>query len=518
MGTHLTQNPRHPINCGTLGESLLENLQQYFVGKVVGSDESLHLLAMPKQPRQRVLQVRDMKTDGGNFVLLANYHPQHPFPELLCSSAGPPSDAQATVLWEEVEGTKQAISIAETHIDRIQNAVELLLRYQQKLQTLAATHRGVLSALRRLPNEILLHIFDYSVNPAAQDPFSRAPWVVTQVCSHWRTVVVTAPTLWRHVFCSWEVNQHSAFATNMLPLQLERVRGVPVSMHFGWKPLQPVLDLCLRLSSQWEDALFTVQDFMSPPLSDQTFPALKRLTLMCRELGPWPHTRMAGLLPHPEHLIFNQFNWGLPQGLLIPWSQLKKCDLTGLNAVDFFRILGQLRDADVSVARGHRHGNPRGPTSDVPPPPSLIRSLTITDSNQLFLGDVFADLSTPTLETLTMKDNIRGSSHLVERIVGLLGRSACNLQRLSLDTALQEDEMLALLESPYIRNIRHLDLPETGLSPAVILAVTSPLVNFRRLTFHRDSVGKDSLMAAIAARNHPDSEGSPQGQLQVIFA
>ncbi|KAJ7168019.1 hypothetical protein C8R46DRAFT_1094709 [Mycena filopes] len=447
---------------------------------------------------------------------VANYHPQHPFPELLPSSAGPPSDTQATVLWEEVEGTEQAMSIAETHIDRIQNAVGLLLRYRQKLQTLAATHRGVLSALRRLPNEILLQIFDYSVNPAAQDPFSRAPWVVTQVCSHWRTVAVTAPTLWRHVFCSSEVNQHSAFATNMLPLQLERVRGVPVSMHFGCKPLQPVLDLCLRLSSQWEDALFTVQDFLSPAFSDRTFPALKRLTLMHQVLGPWPDTRMAGLLPHLEHLIFNQFKRGIPQGLLIPWSQLKRCDFSGLDAVDFFRILAQLRDADVSVARGH--GNPRGPKSDVPPPPSLIRSLTITDSNQLFLGDVFADLSTPALETLTMKDNIRGSSHLVERIVGLLSRSACDLQRLSLDTALQEDEMLALLESPYIRNIRHLDLPETGLSPAVILAVTSPLVNFRRLTFHRDSAGKDSLMAAIATRNRLDSEGSLEGEeLQVIF-
>ncbi|KAJ7168012.1 hypothetical protein C8R46DRAFT_1094694 [Mycena filopes] len=147
--------------------------------------------------------------------------PPTPYPQLLPSSAGPPTDSQATVLRAEIECTEAAISIADSHLRRLRSALEQLLRYREDLESAVATHRGVLSALRRLPNEILVEIFQYTIIPSGS-AFRRAPWVMSHVSSHWRAVAIGSPMLWRYITAGRV--RDAVFAANLLLLQVQRVR------------------------------------------------------------------------------------------------------------------------------------------------------------------------------------------------------------------------------------------------------------------------------------------------------
>ncbi|KAJ7167020.1 hypothetical protein C8R46DRAFT_268827 [Mycena filopes] len=409
-----------------------------------------------------------------HFASWVDACPPTPYPELLATSAGPPMDLQATVLWVEVERAEVEIATLTPHIKRLQNALERLIRTQNRLNHFAKAHRGVLSALRRFPNEILLEIFQYTINPAAQDAFSRAPWLVSQVCGHWRSVAIASPFLWRHILCpdSWDRESKDK---SMLPLQIQRVQGAPVSMQFpsDHSPWMSSLALCLGISSQWEDLTINYELFVAPALANLNFPTLKTLTLIHRNYHASQPPSQPYCLPVLEHLVLSDLHGrGQLRSLLLPWSQLRKCDLAYLQSADVLGVLSQLRDADVSVLKGHGTNDPH------PTTPSLIRSLTITHPTQNLLRNILDALSSPALTRLTLQDNDaipRGPlGSLGEHVARFLDRSACSLTDLYLDNELDEDDQLHILGSPHIRGVVHLDLPNTVLTSPAIALLASP--------------------------------------------
>ncbi|KAJ7168015.1 hypothetical protein C8R46DRAFT_1270804 [Mycena filopes] len=482
-------------------------------------DETVNMDTATTCPRDTTCSV--------HFASGLDARPPTTYPKLLATSAGPPTDFQATVLWAEVERAEAEIATIAPHIARLQQALKRLIRNRNRLDNFAKTHRGVLSAMRRFPNEILLEIFQYTVNPTAEDTSSRAPWLVSQVCGHWRSVAVASPFLWRHIVCPdlWD-REHKD--ESMLQLQIQRVQGAPVSMQFptGRPPLDSALALCLGISSQWEDLKIEVTPFATPMFHNRNFPTLKRLALIHREYRACGRPSQPHSLPVLEHLMLSDMHGrGELRGLLLPWSQLRKCDMEYLHSVDVLGVLSQLRDAEVSVLNGHGNNDPH------PTTPSLLRSLTITHPTQNFLRDVLDALSSPALERLTLQDNDavprgpRGS--LGERIARFLDRSACRLTDLYLDNELDEDDQLHILGSPHIRSVVHLDLPNTVLTSRAIALLACPLPNLRRLTLRARSLtvpgeGLDEglLLAALATHNQPiisSGGGNWRGALKVVL-
>ncbi|KAJ7168021.1 hypothetical protein C8R46DRAFT_951156 [Mycena filopes] len=419
--------------------------------------------------------------------------PQHSYPELLSTSAGPPTEFQSTVLWAEVNRAEAGISIVDAHLHRLQSAVEKLLLYRENLEFITITRRGVLSALRRLPNEILVEIFQHNIIPN----WSRqvcAPWVASQVCSRWRTVAVASPVLWRHIFLGRGTTQNPQIA-QMLALQVQRVGAAPVSVHITSEPSSSTLALCLGLSSQWEDLQLDIRLFVTPALSNLGFPALKRLHLIYPRLP----VVQGSTTPHPvpvlQHLILSLSDRVLLRSLVLPWAQLRKCNLKSPFYVDLIWILTQLRDADVSVLDGYSAGH--DPHTDAPPTHSPIRSLTISETPQRFICDVFNSLSTPALEELALTTGFPPW----ERIAGLLRRSPCHLTHLRLTAPLTDDDQLHILDLPHIRSLVHLDLPKTCLSSRPIALLASSFPNLRRLTLCRDGLDCSLLLTAFATHN-----------------
>jgi hypothetical protein len=69
--------------------------------------------------------------------------------------------------------------------------------------------KGTISALRGFPNEVIAEIFSHLVTEPVViempiDP-SQAPWNISQVCSRWREVALSMPTLWNDVDIDYDL-------------------------------------------------------------------------------------------------------------------------------------------------------------------------------------------------------------------------------------------------------------------------------------------------------------------------
>ncbi|KAJ7168022.1 hypothetical protein C8R46DRAFT_1191968 [Mycena filopes] len=440
------------------------------------------------------------------------------YPELLSSIAGPPSDSQAAVLRSEIERAKREISTASLHIGHFQDALTRLRRHREEIETFVRTHSGILSTLRHFPNEILLEIFQQTVTESAA--VDRVPWVLSGVCSHWRRVTLAAPSLWTR-FPPLSVKGDHPFSTPMMSLQLERAQHTPLSIDFG-KSISPhALALLLPVISQWEDVTINVSSLMLPQLSGHTFSALKKLTLCSFSRAPTSALDINRIdsLPSLVHLTLNTAGDSyFPRHLLLPWTQLRICELYDASSYDILWILPQLNGGTlVTIIGSIMVAFEPNPTT------SLVRSLTFTDCTPAFLVDVLSNLSMPALDTLIVQ--ISGPTYplypFTGAILALLERSACALQRLCIDTHLNEDDLARLLESPHLQNVTDLEFPRAPLSSRSIAALGA-LPNLRMLVVCGTSADEAALLAALTANrprviSHSAHSGAAAGELRLSF-
>ena len=93
----------------------------------------------------------------------------------------------------------------------------------------------------RLPIELCIRIFEFCVSADAEqlwnfffDDTTKAPWVLSQVCSRWRTIVHESPNLWSVVRVSTDLIEDSRqpleAATELLSHYLMRSKLMPISL------------------------------------------------------------------------------------------------------------------------------------------------------------------------------------------------------------------------------------------------------------------------------------------------
>ncbi|KAJ7753489.1 hypothetical protein B0H16DRAFT_1834562 [Mycena metata] len=421
----------------------------------------------------------------------------------------------------EMARAENEISTAWAHAARLLDEGDKLAQHYTNLQNLVDTYRGVLSTLRRLPNEILLEIFQHTFTHLDNlDTFGNAPWLVIQVCRHWRAVALASPGFWSHFIIPGGENLQSLLMATAFPAQVERVRGGPISIYFAADPSPHVLAMFLPLSSQWDNISLDTSLFMSPPLSDHVFPALRRLTLYY--LGPEPREVCRNdAMPALEDLVLNLYDCGLPKAVKssIPWSQMQKCALRDLDSADFLWIVAQLPHAKVVIRIGN---NLEAPDASLMATTSVIRSLIFAHCSRNFVSDVLTSLSTPALDEFVLSDtrDTFADYPLGERVVQFLDRSGCTLKHLRFNLHLEEQDLIAILGSPHIHSVIHLNFPRTVLPPRALAALAVPLPNLCRLTLG-GALDEGLLLAALSTYNYPTIlplDGNLQlGELQVIL-
>ncbi|KAJ7472789.1 hypothetical protein FB451DRAFT_1175497 [Mycena latifolia] len=321
--------------------------------------------------------------------------PPPPYPAPLISNYEP-LESQIPVLRGTLEDTTRKICAIDEEMER------------------------ALSALRRIPNEVLSEIFlwaigkDETLIPSCWRVY---PWSISKCAAGGEKVGDFYEDLEE-----LDPNQLKSLCA-LISLQLERSgnpQGVP--------PIFDFLLTALTASDRWGNVqtplgpleIHTVRSF------DGEFPALRELPLSfggrCLDPGDTFES-----LPLLEVLTLYSLD-GFPNDLKLPYRQLRKCTLVGRQS-DVMHLL-QLAPhcTDLSFDAGRYNQVIVKPSID-----SSIRSLKIVSSGYNLARSILNSTHAPELDLLSIKSD---SSLLLDGvIVSLLTRSSCSLTTLTVRKA-----------------------------------------------------------------------------------
>jgi len=186
-------------------------------------------------------------------------------------------------------------------------------------RSIAYQQSGVLHPLRRLPEEILLQIFERCADEEAQKwfeydwgfaPNPKSPTRMAGVCRRWRSIALSCPRLWRRVLAPESVTRYTnrkAYTTK---------KGID---HF-----RRGLQLCNGVNLE----LTIPGGFTFPPDVDITTLEVQRLSILDANY-PWPP-----VLPSPKHLwlgqdpVEDEISWEIPLSLLSSTSHITSFCIT----------------------------------------------------------------------------------------------------------------------------------------------------------------------------------------------
>jgi hypothetical protein len=97
-----------------------------------------------------------------------------------------------------IAGPLDAISQLNEEIARLQAMVDDLSRQRDELSKFVENHRALLSGARRLPPELLQHIFLYCLPTDRNAVMSsdEGPILLGRICKLWRDISLSTPQLW----------------------------------------------------------------------------------------------------------------------------------------------------------------------------------------------------------------------------------------------------------------------------------------------------------------------------------
>lgn len=167
-----------------------------------------------------------------------------------------------TPLPDEIDAANAEITEHEHAIAALEAQIKNLMTEISSLRTTQRGHyehirrcKGVITLARRLPEELLTKIFEHCV----ADGWTRAPMVVSHVCSTWRKAAM-APLVWSRIY----LDADSTAALGRTRFWLQRVREVPIdielvaSWHTPRSQLADTIDLLCRRSCQWQSLRITM--------------------------------------------------------------------------------------------------------------------------------------------------------------------------------------------------------------------------------------------------------------------
>ncbi|KAJ7196852.1 hypothetical protein GGX14DRAFT_672117 [Mycena pura] len=448
--------------------------------------------------------------------------PKSPCPDLLLNNLTP-TDLQLHQVRKSIQG-------ADEDIVRLQDAINRLSSQLGALKSFVGRHRGVTSAVRQLPNEILLEIFTHSINTELPSSSKNALSGIIRVCARWRAVALASPSLWRHfVFdrsLSYLQSGEKAKLLRQTSLQLQRSRQTPLSVHLtGYRIEQELLDTLLARSSRWQSATLRIapSDYDQLFTSRADFTILKELTLSFNgdsyygdATGPiqsLPARDATGFVQSLPALVDFTLdaNFGhIPRGFESLWARLLACTLVQCHLEDILPILPLFSpETRVSLV-----GCDGGDDGHLAPGPLAISTLSLNSCHNNFFDGFLrvAAIEAPRLKKFVMSKCYQDQS--LPSIATFLRESSCTLTHLALDVRYATlRELLYLLALPHTRHICALDIDFgcTPSAPIINALATRParhdiVPNLRSFTLRNCSSVLEDIDAgllALHARRRP---------------
>ncbi|KAJ7646952.1 hypothetical protein FB45DRAFT_998278 [Roridomyces roridus] len=311
-----------------------------------------------------------------------------------------PNSAEVAFARDLISRTSVRLTSLDDEILALEDRLEHLKAKRAKLFKYHSDNVSVLSPLRRMPFELLAEIFSWSL-PSRQkrgdaSSVERSPWILARICSRWRQVAVSTPSLWSTIKAIYGVAGVPQLA--MIRTQVERARrSLKICFH-GSENVDSSSQLELfqflsEHSAQWEVLNMQLTTALVPLLGTlrgrlpslrklildwdkaesqvgvdsikcfETAPSLRDVSIQPRGpgvrfipvpfpshqlttyrlIGPWEtHQRILQMAPNLVEarlvvLCDNAAVWPVPSSLTITLPHLERLHVTRVEALNYLR-------------------------------------------------------------------------------------------------------------------------------------------------------------------------------------
>ncbi|KAF6752039.1 hypothetical protein DFP72DRAFT_905907 [Ephemerocybe angulata] len=405
--------------------------------------------------------------------VLSTLPPLTKLPTTLLHSGCFPSNEERASVEQTIAGTKTSLSIINEEITRLKSCIALLEAHRQDVEANMATHQAVLSPIRHIPSEILAEIFLYATSDTKmswphrpEHKADRTPWHLAEVCSYWRSIILSLPTIWStiHVdlFSTYPIHISYPCLTqrfhDFIDTCLDRSKNAPLSLSLRtgtpWTRSSQGVELARELvcsalvaivavSDRWQALSLELKDLFS--FHTLLSPARDRVgCLRSLHLASSGHSATTPRVRKRAQAEVSLTHISQPtRHIRLPWHQLKCLQSKGnhFHEGEFTRLLNQTASLEEFKSEDERVLDLAAPTlastQDATTTSAVhlphLRTLSISNKGS-YISRIFQLFTTPSLTSLSIHSR---TAYNAEHTIAMLRRSSCvlNLRTLNLESS-----------------------------------------------------------------------------------
>ena len=403
-------------------------------------------------------------------------------PTLLFDS----NDGEVEAARRGIELHQREIASLDVKLASLLGEVESITKLKEEHQRQLRRHESTLTLARRLPPELLGHIFQHCVYVY---PF--APLVLSQVCASWRSAAHGTPGIWSVLFIDclrpWSVERTAhwiSMSGSHIPLHIDlyphdislgAVMRILIPHAPRWKTLnidashpsyvQGVLEII-----QAEECKLSVLDTLQLTFAESNQPLDIRRTFADRQCPRLRTIRLRSELLSLVHLPSHITTLSLVS--LNPCLSTR----THLQIIQQLRNLPELQSFYLDLPE---ECYPHGPPSSAGDAILVMQDLqTVILKGEYFTYGILAHLTLPSLRHLGLRelDRASGTPAIGSTFLEMVARSSPPIKILELHgTQLTDDDLIRCFI--YLPTLEELILHDSDISDEVFHYLCSPTIN-----------------------------------------
>jgi len=378
--------------------------------------------------------------------------------QLYLDSNHAPSEDECRQIAQIVAEQDNRISQIDERIDRLQLLLQPLLREKGEVQASRQAHRRLLCPSRRMPYEIWSEIFVQCLPSGkfVRIDFQEAPMLLAQVCSSWRSIVLSTPKLWNTLSVGGRNGMDLASQSPLILKWLARSGNLPLSIEIAENGLpnphqeRDFVNAFIPFTPQIKDlTIYAPQSMIERLIGSQDISGLINLkVVITNALDDGQPLNISDSATRLRNLSVINYGFGL-NNHGYPWTQLTEFDAEYVHLNECFEIFRQCHNLSRLILR-HISGWYDGVTRSRVMIPNLVSlELEMVES----MGCLLNNLVLPKLQEANF--DIWGENFWPKsELFALLDRSSSSLCRLRIPDDIPEGDLVECVERiPSLRNI-----------------------------------------------------------------
>lgn len=486
----------------------------------------------------RVRQLREpslcSRCSGYSIPLETKDEPKASHLFSLLRSGHVPEAKEKTSMLSTIENYSVQLDSLNTELSRLKTVMNKLRTRRSELELQISYQSGLLSPIRRLPNELLDEILLYCSGGRVDvcSPQSDI-WNFEKVCKRWREVSISSE-VWSSIdvflesMTPWKPGTPMAMITHLVDLCLRRSRDRSLSVNFveigSPAKFKDIFDILSRCSHRWEELSLSLS--MLPAESPTLDCGLTRLNFL-RFTGAYKGTTPLDTFRHAQQLQrLHLFNVPKPlRSLFLPWSQITdfeaiSCQFRTGEFIDMLRAIPNVVRFISKWNRGLKWIN-----ADIIPIHLYRLKVFELEAFPSEIYTILQPLTFPSLTDLTIVTSVSTSvdapmsSLLADSVVNAITRSSCRLTSLSLRSV---DSICVSWILQHTPSVKSLELGYIYSAQLILQQLIRPNLFVPRLRslslecmVDQGATCIGPLMSVIRSRSCPDDQGAG-GHLRMV--